>query len=105
MESEALYLWIPTSSPTYKDFEYIRDTFGGQTRSEIFVLDKPEFENEIGTIFDHETIVAMIDFHEEVTSNYKTTSGVGFGEVSERSERAFWKTSILAMKCAKWLQT
>tara|TARA_B110000305_G_scaffold233283_1_gene289501 strand:- start:511 stop:723 length:213 start_codon:yes stop_codon:yes gene_type:complete len=26
-------------------------------------------------------------------------------EVSERSERAFWKTSILAMKCAKWLQT
>ena len=22
-------------------------------------------------------------------------------EVSERSERAFWKTSILAMKCAK----
>jgi len=26
-------------------------------------------------------------------------------EVSERSERAFWKTSILAMKCVKWLQT
>ena len=26
-------------------------------------------------------------------------------KVSERSERAFWKTSILAMKCAKWLQT
>jgi len=26
-------------------------------------------------------------------------------EVSERSERAFWKTSILAMKCANWLQT
>ena len=26
-------------------------------------------------------------------------------EVSERSERAFWKTSILAIKCAKWLQT
>jgi len=26
-------------------------------------------------------------------------------EVSERSERAFWKTRILAMKCAKWLQT
>jgi len=25
-------------------------------------------------------------------------------EVSERSERAFWKTSILAMKCTKWLQ-
>ena len=25
--------------------------------------------------------------------------------VSERSERAFWKTSILAMKCAKLLQT
>jgi len=25
-------------------------------------------------------------------------------EVSERSERAFWKTSILAMKCANWLQ-
>jgi len=24
-------------------------------------------------------------------------------KVSERSERAFWKTSILAMKCAKWL--
>ena len=24
-------------------------------------------------------------------------------EVSERSELAFWKTSILAMKCAKWL--
>jgi len=23
------------------------------------------------------------------------------GQVSERSERAFWKTSILAMKCAK----
>ena len=40
-------------------------------------------------------------------------SGVAFGErerereeeVSERSERAFWKTRILAMKCAKWLQT
>jgi len=28
-----------------------------------------------------------------------------FDKVSERSERAFWKTSILAMKCAKWLQT
>jgi len=28
-----------------------------------------------------------------------------FKKVSERSERAFWKTSILAMKCAKWLQT
>ena len=26
-------------------------------------------------------------------------------KVSERSERAFWKTSILAMKCATWLQT
>ena len=25
-------------------------------------------------------------------------------QVSERSERALWKTSILAMKCAKWLQ-
>ena len=25
-------------------------------------------------------------------------------KVSERSERAFWKTSILAMKCAKWPQ-
>jgi len=25
--------------------------------------------------------------------------------VSERSERAFWKTRKLAMKCAKWLQT
>tara|TARA_B110000305_G_scaffold226898_1_gene274988 strand:+ start:1553 stop:1801 length:249 start_codon:yes stop_codon:yes gene_type:complete len=24
-------------------------------------------------------------------------------EVSERSERAFWKTRILAMMCAKWL--
>ena len=23
----------------------------------------------------------------------------------ERSERSFWKLSILAMKCAKWLQT
>tara|TARA_B110000305_G_C19315944_1_gene576418 strand:+ start:75 stop:1004 length:930 start_codon:yes stop_codon:yes gene_type:complete len=29
----------------------------------------------------------------------------GAQEVSERSERVFWKTSILAMKCAKWLQT
>ena len=28
-----------------------------------------------------------------------------FYEVSERSERALMKTSILAMKCAKWLQT
>ena len=28
-----------------------------------------------------------------------------FREVSERSERAFWKTSIFAMKCVKWLQT
>jgi len=28
-----------------------------------------------------------------------------FRKVSERSVRAFWKTSILAMKCAKWLQT
>jgi len=26
-------------------------------------------------------------------------------QVSEQSERTFWKTSILAMKCAKWLQT
>ena len=26
-------------------------------------------------------------------------------KVSERSERAFWKTRILAMKCMKWLQT
>jgi len=26
-------------------------------------------------------------------------------QVSERSQRAFWKTSILAMKCAKWIQT
>ena len=26
-------------------------------------------------------------------------------KVSERCERAFWKTSILAMYCAKWLQT
>jgi len=26
-------------------------------------------------------------------------------QVSERSERAFWETSILAMKCAKFLQT
>ena len=26
-------------------------------------------------------------------------------EVSERSERAFWKTRILAMKCTKWIQT
>ena len=26
-------------------------------------------------------------------------------EVSERRERTFWKTRILAMKCAKWLQT
>ena len=26
-------------------------------------------------------------------------------KVSERNERAFWKTNILAMMCAKWLQT
>jgi len=26
-------------------------------------------------------------------------------KVSKRKERAFWKTSILAMKCAKWQQT
>jgi len=26
-------------------------------------------------------------------------------EVSELSERAFWKSSILVMKCAKWLST
>ena len=35
-------------------------------------------------------------------------SGVAFGErerEEEVSERAFWKTRILAMKCAKWLQT
>jgi len=35
----------------------------------------------------------------------KIARGEMFPEVSERSERAFWKTSILAMKCAKWLQT
>ena len=35
----------------------------------------------------------------------KHVVATNYCEVSERSERAFWKTSVLAMNPAKWLQT
>ena len=35
--------------------------------------------------------------------NVNVIDKVDVGEVSERSERVFWKTIILAIKCAKWL--
>ena len=41
--------------------------------------------------------------HPDVIAGKKSANDI-MKEVGERSERAFWKTSILTMKCAKWLQ-
>ena len=42
--------------------------------------------------------------HPDVIAGKKSANDI-MKEVGERSERAFWKTSILTMKCAKWLHT
>ena len=63
--------------------------------------------NRIGALnaLRYMILTKILEGLEKSCRSKKSQAALDEKEVSERSERAFWKTSIFAMKCAKWIDS
>ena len=74
----------------------------------INFIDVDDLEESVDNLIDRvhlKDLYMMGNPAEQEWGGFKAYVIARLPQVSERSERAFWKTRILALKRAKWLQT
>jgi predicted RND superfamily exporter protein len=85
MENQGLYLWIPQDNEDWRNFEFNRDTFGGQPRDSLALITS---KVEGGNLLNHDAMVAVMEFHTNLTTVIASPDG------GETFQDLCFKTSV-----------
>ena len=122
IENQGLYLWIPQGNQDWRNFEFNRDTFGGQARDTLALITAKEggsLLNQVSVIcaprlsfmfvahpcarlthvrvYLQETMVAIMNFHNELTTTISTADGETFQDLCFKSEQGCAVNNFLAI--------
>ncbi|GMH56411.1 hypothetical protein TrRE_jg10484 [Triparma retinervis] len=77
IETDNTYLWIPQNNIMWANFIFNRDTFGGQARDTLVLIEGKDG----GDLLNHDSLSAIMDFHTAFTTTVAAPTGEIFQDL------------------------